>query len=88
LEDSGMAVTTMSFAQELAAYAREKDQLLADAGKFVLIHGDQIAGVWDTYDDALRAGYKAFGVDTPFLVKRIEAIERVQFFGRNLTCQP
>jgi len=32
-------------------------QLLANEGKFVLIHGEEIAGVFDTYHDALKIGY-------------------------------
>lgn len=74
-----------SLEKELATYEREKDKLvLANDGKFVLIHGDAIAGVWDTYKDALTAGYSQFGLK-PFLVKRIEGIERVLFFTRDLS---
>ena len=31
-----------------------------DAGRYVLIHGDQIAGVWDTQDEALRTLYREY----------------------------
>ena len=74
-----------SLAKELATYEREKDQLvLANEGKFVLIHGDAVAGIWDTYKDALAAGYSQFGLK-PFLVKQIQGIERVLFFTRDLS---
>ena len=73
---------------ELATYEREKPRLVGESeGKFALIHGDCVAGVWDTYEDALRAGYGQFKLE-PFLVKQIQAIERVHFFTRDLvTCQ-
>jgi hypothetical protein len=82
-----MAASNKSLEQELAAYERQKSGLLAEAGKFVLIHGDDVAGVWDTYQDALRAGYLKYGVDSPFLVKRIDPLDLPQFFGRSLTCR-
>ena len=69
-----------SLANELATYERHKDELVsAHEGKFVLIHGEDIAGIWDTYQDALAAGYKQFGLE-PFLVKQVLGVERVQFF--------
>jgi hypothetical protein len=81
-----MSENTMALERELAACEHQKSRLLAEAGKFVLIHGDDVAGVWDTYQDALRAGYLKYGVDSPFLVKRIDPLDRPQFFGRSLTC--
>jgi hypothetical protein len=81
-------MSTEPLATELATYERHKDKLVAaDEGRFVLIHGEEIAGVWDTYKDALEAGYKQFGLD-PFLVKQICGVERVQFFTRGLTPCP
>lgn len=71
---------------ELETYEENRDNLLGREGKFVLIHGKEIASVWDTYEDALQAGYQQFGM-TPFLVKQIEGIERVQCFSREL-CPP
>ena len=78
-------MATESLATELATYERHKEELVnASQGKYVLIHGDEIAGMWDTYQDALGAGYKQFGLQ-PFLVKQILGIERVQFFTRDLS---
>jgi hypothetical protein len=48
-----------------------------------LVHGNDVVGVWDSYEDALKEGYRQFGLQ-PFLVKRIEAIEQVHFFTRDL----
>jgi len=79
---------THSLQKELATYEREKSRLVSESeGKFALVHGDHVAGVWDTYEDALKAGYGQFGLE-PFLVKQIQAIERVHFFTRDLvTCR-
>ncbi len=76
-------MSTGLLARELATYEQHKNELVStNEGKFVLIHGDEIAGVWDTYKDALAAGYKQFGME-PFLVKQIQGIERVLFFTRD-----
>jgi hypothetical protein len=75
---------TERLSRELATYDRRKDDLLGQEGKYVLIHGDDIAGIWDTYKDALEAGYGQFGLD-PFLVKQIRGIEQVQFFTRDIS---
>ena len=74
--------------KELETYERHKDELVSQSeGKFVLIHGDLIAGVFDTYKDALGVGYRQFGLE-PFLVKQVQGIEKVQFFTRGLMpCQ-
>ena len=73
---------------ELDTYCRERDRLVAESeGKYALIHGNEVIGVWDSYEDTLKEGYKQFCLK-PFLVKRIEAIEQVHFFTRDLPlCQ-
>lgn len=79
---------TERLARESATYERHKDELVgAHEGKYVLVHGDDIAGTWDTYKDALEAGYKQFGLE-PFLVKQIRGIEQVQFFTRDIVACP
>lgn len=73
---------------ELETYEREKPRLVAEnEGKYVVIHGTEIAGVWDTYVDALNAAYARFNL-TPFLVKRIEGIDRIHFFTKDLAVCP
>lgn len=67
--------------KELETYKTKLPELAASEGKFVLIQGDQVAGIFDTYADAIKEGYGKFGLD-PFLVKQIHAIERVQFVSR------
>ena len=70
--------------KELATYNRLLPELLAKQGKFVLIKGDDQAGIFDTYQDALAAGYAQFKLE-PFLVKQIAPAERVSYFTRDLT---
>ncbi|MCX7002424.1 MAG: hypothetical protein NTV22_04025 [bacterium] len=70
----------------MEAYQRHLPELLANQGKFVLIFGDAVIGVYDTYLDALAAGYEKYGME-PFFVKQIQAIENAQFFTRDILCQ-
>ena len=78
-------MATESLATELATYERHKTALVREhEGKYVLIHSEDIAGTWDTYQDALGAGYRQFGLE-PFLVKQILGIDRVQYFTRDLS---
>lgn len=74
----------MALEKELQTYKANLSKLDADEGKFVLIQGDTIAGIYPAYEDALKAGYEKFGVKTPFLVKRIQAVEQVQVITRLL----
>jgi len=77
----------MALEKELATYQKNLEELLKCEGKFVLIHGDEVAGTWATYEEALQEGYSRFGLD-PFLVKRIEWAETVQCFTRSIApCQ-
>ena len=77
-------MTSQPLSHELAIYDHLKDEwVAAHDGKFVLIHKDDEPTIWETYRDALAAGYDKFGMD-PFLVKQIRGIEQVQFITRNL----
>lgn len=69
--------------KELETFNRLKSDLLKDAGKFALVHGESLAGTYDTYADAIREGYKQFGL-TPFLVKQIQQFDQVSFVTRNV----
>ena len=68
---------------ERETYKKELPRLMADAGKFVVIQGTTIMGIFGTYEDALNAAYKEF-VDKPFLVKQIQATETIHYFTRDL----
>ena len=78
----------MVLEKELATYHREMPTLIAHAGKYVLIHEDQLAGIWETYQDALQEGYRIFQLK-PFLVKQIQVVEFVHYATRDVTplCQ-
>jgi hypothetical protein len=69
--------------REIATYQANLPGLLAHEGQFVVIRGDRVAGVWQTYEDALKAAYAEFGLET-FLVKQIHAIEPVLYFTHDL----
>jgi hypothetical protein len=60
--------------KELATYKRELPKLLTNIGKFALIHGDEVSGVWETYLDALQEGCRLFGLE-PFLIKEIQVVD-------------
>jgi hypothetical protein len=70
--------------QELKTYAQRRDQLLGSAeGKFVLIKGDQVVGIFDSKMDAVAQGSRLFG-NVPFLVKQVVKIETPQNLVSNL----
>ncbi|MBK8267029.1 MAG: retroviral-like aspartic protease [Planctomycetes bacterium] len=70
---------TMALEKEIATYKRELPNLTGQDGKFALVYQDEMGGIFDTYDDALKTGYEKYGLE-PFMVKRIESVEQVQFF--------
>ena len=55
------------------AYKREVGRLLAEGcgGKFALVKGNAVIGVWDTLREALQEGQKRFGQED-FLVQEIQ----------------
>lgn len=63
--------------REVAAYTKAKPDLLAsDTGRWVLVHGDKIEGVFDSQTAALSAGYEKHG-NTPFLVRQVSQTDQV-----------
>jgi hypothetical protein len=73
-----------ALAQELQTYRMNLDCLLGtDEGRFVLIHGDRVLGVFDNQIDAIRTGYQQLG-NVPFLVKQVLKIEVPLGFVSNL----
>jgi hypothetical protein len=62
--------------REMAVYRAKLPQLLEkDAGRYVLIHGDDVIGIWDTQLQAVNEGYDRWLFE-PFLVKQIVANEK------------
>lgn len=71
----------MALEKELETYKSKLPELKQQEGKFVLIHDADVIDTFSSYDDALKEGYKRFGLK-PFLVKQIHAIEPTYFFTR------
>lgn len=68
---------------EIDTYNAHLPTLIKSHGKFALVKGAEIVGVFDTYADAMRLGYEKFGIE-PFLVKRIMPPEQVLFISRSV----
>lgn len=64
-------LTDMALERELQTYERELPNLRAHEGRYALIHGDNVVGIFDTFTDALTAGYDRFGLE-PFMAQPIE----------------
>jgi hypothetical protein len=75
----------MALEKELEVYKSKLPELLADEGKYVLIHGEKVIDVFGTYEDAIKDGYEKFKLE-PFLVKQIQSMEQVQFISRLVPC--
>ena len=66
------------FAREWAVYKRELPRWLAEGqeGRFVLIKGDEVIGLWDTWRETSNAGLAMFG-NVPYMVHEIQECERI-----------
>jgi hypothetical protein len=71
--------------RELRKFRELLPTLLPEEGKFAVIVGDELLGVFESYADALQAGYQAARLN-PFLVKRIATTEAVSYFTRDVAC--
>ena len=69
--------------KELETFRKVLPTLLDRKGQYVLIRGDEVAGVWPTWQEAAREGYNRYGLE-PFLVKQITDDERPRYFSRSL----
>jgi len=84
-QNAGMSTTLKT---ELETFRREFPNLLAEPAnheKFVLIHGETVAGIYPDLKSGLEAGLEKFEF-APYLVKRITAYEKPPYFSRNLRC--
>ena len=60
---------------ELRYFNAHRAELLLDApGKFALIKGEQVMGIFDSETTAIRHGYKMLG-NVPFLVKKVTEVD-------------
>ena len=75
LQDTRQALREQMAAQlagELDFFCRHKSEWLPKhRGQFVLIGKQIFGGFHPTYDAAMRAGTKMFGLVTPFLVEEV-----------------
>lgn len=81
------STSNMALEKEIETYNRELAKLTDQEGKFVVIQGETIVGVYVSYEDALKVAYEKCGLK-PFLVKKIQSVEQVQFFSRDLCFEP
>lgn len=72
---------------EVQAFERMLPELMKHAGKFALIQGGVLAGVYSAYEDALKIGYEKYGV-TPFLVRKIAQTQNIAFISRSFAPCP
>lgn len=72
---------------DLHAYKDLLPQLLKDEGKYALLFGGELLGVYGTYEDALNAGYEKAKLQ-PFLVKKISGVETIAYFTRDVPACP
>lgn len=69
--------------REVSTYRKLKAELERQSlGKFALIHGEHLIGVYDSYDEALQTGYQTVGLDEAFLVRQVERVETVHHIYR------
>jgi len=69
-----------SLLDEMLTYRDRLDELLRDEGKYVLIKGREIIGIYVERDEALHEAVSRFGSQAVF-VKRIAAKEPVVYLG-------
>jgi hypothetical protein len=75
----------MSLDREVAYYKAHKQEFLEHEGKFVVIHGENLAGFWETYEDALQVACREFGLE-PFLIKKVESKEPTHYIRGLPSC--
>jgi hypothetical protein len=64
--------------KELQFYSSIKQTLLPQhEGKFALIHGEELVGIFTSDSDAYREGIKQFG-QTPFLIQYVTEKEETE----------
>ena len=69
--------------KELKVYQDNLPALLSEEGKFALIVGSELVGVYSAYEDALKVGYQKAKL-APFLVKKISSTESAMYFSRDV----
>ena len=78
------------FEAELETYAQNLDTLLSldNVGRYALIHGKDVVGVFDTYRDAVQTGYEKCGLEQRFFVKQITTTEPCNGLRKEVSSGP
>ena len=77
----------MALEVEYETFKEKLPELRAEhEGEYALVHGTEIVGIFPTYGDAIKAGYKKFG-HNPFFVNRIGPLECIVFVPRVVTME-
>lgn len=72
------------FETEQGIFCEHLDEwLVQDIGRFALIKGTEVRGLYDTQNDAITVGYETYG-NVPFLAKEIAPFERPATFTRDI----
>ena len=66
--------------EELFTYKHHLNELLRDKGKYVLIKGREVVGIYADEQEALREAATRFGYE-PALIKQIDVKERIDYLG-------
>ena len=69
-----------SLEKEIDAFMEQLPLMLKQhEGKYVVFSGENHLKFWDSYESALREGYKKFGL-IPFLIRRVS--REYELFGK------
>jgi hypothetical protein len=58
---------------------RREEWLREHAGSYVAIRDEEVAGFFDSYGDAFKAGIKRFGAARNFLIRQVWQTDPVYF---------
>jgi hypothetical protein len=79
-KDSGATAGPLRLAGEVSTYEAHLPAWVDREGRFVLIKGQDVLGVYPRYEEAPEAGYDQLG-SGPFLVKQILVHEPIYQLG-------
>lgn len=73
-------------AVEISTYEKHLPEWVAQnaTGKFALVRGTEVGGLFTTHEEAMRQGYAQFG-GPPFLVKQVSPFAIVHYISRAIT---
>ncbi|MDB5349668.1 MAG: hypothetical protein JWN86_915 [Planctomycetota bacterium] len=69
------------FDREMATFRAHLPELLAREGAYVVIRGEEIAGICDDLEEAANLGYERYGL-SGFMLREITAVEPKLMFAK------